>query len=269
VAANIGLVDSSEIGIGVFAYSPFHARHSPGKLFLLMLAEVAGQNGLQSIDLTPSGDYKDRLADRTERVHMLRLFGSHRLAVIDRLRSKAWTVMRDQFRSFPSLENRLRQVLQSPKTPGAAPGHVYCLDLARAPRSDATGEVQLDHIPDLFDRFERGSMKRRAFLWESLRRFEDGWRLYSSASGASRAWLVNLEGEMVPRRLQRLVAGHLAAVFDDFKGDEQFASLLFTQARGHGCATGLVVVDPRDHRSRSALEFCGARLLEENPGSRD
>ena len=74
VAAHLGVQDKEKLYLGVFAHSPFWAKHSPGKLHLLMLGEQLAKQGYSALDMTPGGPWKERFATAHEDVHVLTVF---------------------------------------------------------------------------------------------------------------------------------------------------------------------------------------------------
>ena len=57
--------------LGILAHSPFFAKHSPGKLHVLLLCTELAQEGITTFDLTPGGEYKDRFATRFDEASTL------------------------------------------------------------------------------------------------------------------------------------------------------------------------------------------------------
>jgi CelD/BcsL family acetyltransferase involved in cellulose biosynthesis len=74
LAANVGFCYRDTVGLDLLAYSPFHARYSPGKIHVLLLAERLAEEGLSALDLTPDGDWKDRLASAQAEVRRLTVY---------------------------------------------------------------------------------------------------------------------------------------------------------------------------------------------------
>lgn len=79
-AANIGVRDANTVSLGVFSYSPFLARHSPGSILILMLCAELARKGYQFLDLTPGGDWKDRFATTYDEVLEVTVFFDSRVA---------------------------------------------------------------------------------------------------------------------------------------------------------------------------------------------
>ncbi len=85
VAAHVGVLTGDSVSLGVYTHAPDLARHSPGKLHLLMLAGKLAEEGVETLDLTPGGEWKERFATRTDTVSTLRV----NFAVLDRVRHAA------------------------------------------------------------------------------------------------------------------------------------------------------------------------------------
>jgi GNAT superfamily N-acetyltransferase len=86
VAAHIGFIDGDEVALGIITHSPVHAEHSPGKVLLLFLGRLLGEQGFSRFDLTPGGSYKDRFATDFDDVHAIDFLLNTRAANIDLIR---------------------------------------------------------------------------------------------------------------------------------------------------------------------------------------
>jgi GNAT superfamily N-acetyltransferase len=76
VAFSFNLVDR---GRAIYCMSPFDYRWlacSPGKLALDLVADVFRAQGLEDLDLTPGGEYKEEAASGHETIHSLTLYSS-------------------------------------------------------------------------------------------------------------------------------------------------------------------------------------------------
>ncbi|MCI0547887.1 MAG: GNAT family N-acetyltransferase [Candidatus Rokubacteria bacterium] len=76
----------------IYCMSQFDCRYlaaSPGKLIADLAAEALARAGIEEIDLTPAGEYKEEVATRHESVHTLRLFSSRGRARRARVRAAA------------------------------------------------------------------------------------------------------------------------------------------------------------------------------------
>ena len=80
VAALLSVPSEETLVVGIFTISARHARDSPGKILMLLLAQRLVAEGIEQIDLTPGGEWKGRFADTSDTVHELILFFDHRTA---------------------------------------------------------------------------------------------------------------------------------------------------------------------------------------------
>lgn len=66
VAAHIGVRDRNTVLVGMPTHSPRYSRQSVGKLLFFELALLLERDGVDMLDLTPGGEYKDRFATHYE-----------------------------------------------------------------------------------------------------------------------------------------------------------------------------------------------------------
>jgi CelD/BcsL family acetyltransferase involved in cellulose biosynthesis len=122
LAANLGPKERDSVAVGVFAYSPVHAKESPGKFHLLLLSEKLAAEGVPAIDLTPDGDYKERFATDKEPLHVLTVFAhpaARAAALIQRNARRAIrTMVKPVLHRIPSAWNRSRKRSTSSGTSG-------------------------------------------------------------------------------------------------------------------------------------------------------
>jgi hypothetical protein len=253
VAGNIGLCHSGTVEIGVFAYSPIVAAHSPGKLFLLLLAEQLHADGFEAIDLTPSGEYKERFADLTSPVHTLRVFPSKRAAVTHDLARNARAALKTRLRQFPEMEKRLRSFIQPPKAENIPARSWFVIEA----RMNHSGAASANHIDTLLDFAAEPEVRRQHFARE-LQRLENGWAFYSDGP-TNRAWRAPRDGDRPGAPVPADILGQ-AVVFRDYTGDGGFANaLVAVGAREH--APVVIEVRVTDHQSRTALAQLGTEYV--------
>jgi CelD/BcsL family acetyltransferase involved in cellulose biosynthesis len=90
VGAHMGLTNGRYLQIGAFAHSVRLARHSPGKLHILMLGKLLLQEGIGVLDLTPGGDdWKERFASTHDDVFSLTMYGDLKSLLIARIKATA------------------------------------------------------------------------------------------------------------------------------------------------------------------------------------
>ena len=71
IAAHIGLRDRNTVLVGMPTHSPRYNRQSVGKLLFFELALLLERDGVDVLDLTPGGEYKDRFAAHYEQTSSL------------------------------------------------------------------------------------------------------------------------------------------------------------------------------------------------------
>jgi CelD/BcsL family acetyltransferase involved in cellulose biosynthesis len=75
IAALWGGITGKTVHLGLLAYSPFLAEHSPGKLHIMQLSQMLLDEGAETLDLTPGGDpWKERFANRHDEVAEVVIF---------------------------------------------------------------------------------------------------------------------------------------------------------------------------------------------------
>jgi RimJ/RimL family protein N-acetyltransferase len=62
------------VSLGLITHAPQYAQHSPGKLMILLLGQLLGEQGEKFLDLTPGGTYKDLFATSFDNVAVLQVF---------------------------------------------------------------------------------------------------------------------------------------------------------------------------------------------------
>ncbi len=84
-AALIALVDRETAYLCILTHSPFFARHSPGRLLILLSQKELAECGIRLLDLTPGGHHwKDDLANGHEEVAKLILYRSSAARFVER-----------------------------------------------------------------------------------------------------------------------------------------------------------------------------------------
>jgi CelD/BcsL family acetyltransferase involved in cellulose biosynthesis len=79
IAAFLGLITGKIFHLEILAHSPLVAKHSPGKLHVMLLSELLVSEGIEALDLTPGGDpWKERFATTHEEAADVTLYRSGR-----------------------------------------------------------------------------------------------------------------------------------------------------------------------------------------------
>jgi CelD/BcsL family acetyltransferase involved in cellulose biosynthesis len=89
VSAHLNLHNRDQVLLCVIAHAPQVARHSPGKLHILLLGKQLAQEGVSAFDLSPGGEYKERFATTHEPVYAVRVYLGATPLAIARIRQGA------------------------------------------------------------------------------------------------------------------------------------------------------------------------------------
>jgi CelD/BcsL family acetyltransferase involved in cellulose biosynthesis/RimJ/RimL family protein N-acetyltransferase len=214
IAAHVGLRSGNTVLVGMPAQSPRYARHSVGKLLFHELALLLEQEGVDALDLTPGGEYKDRFATRFDEASVLTVVFSHAGAWRHRLERRLIEAAKRRGLSTDSVKHAIRVARHT----------VSLLRPATLPRSLATrlkravwNDVELrvyrypggapvthpESVPMARDRFEdlacyapaeRWQPTTDAFLRSAAERLEDGEHCYTRVEDGVLAhcgWLVD------------------------------------------------------------------------------
>ena len=94
-AAHIGLKKKDWVHLGIVAHSPFYAKHSPGKVHMMLLGLKLAEEGVTMFDLTPVADgYKERFANEHDDVFEITIAKSRSAFVIRTFRKRSFDVLR-------------------------------------------------------------------------------------------------------------------------------------------------------------------------------
>jgi CelD/BcsL family acetyltransferase involved in cellulose biosynthesis len=99
IAAHIGVAGTSEVHLAIVCHSQAHAEHSPGKLHLLRLGRMLAQEGVQTLDLTPGGDWKERFANARDDVYILTIDTTPTARQVRKLKAGARRVLKHAARA--------------------------------------------------------------------------------------------------------------------------------------------------------------------------
>jgi hypothetical protein len=226
VSAHFGLIDKhkSRVQIGVFTHSLTHARHSPGKIHILMLGLRMLKDGIAVLDLTPpGGDWKERFASTHDSVLELTMYGrrAQRWSAKELLIT-ASTLGRSIFESY-GLEptNSVAPVKRAVKAARQLVGYgvignlkrarlqkrpmrLYRYDFAAGELVDSPAVMARDRLDDLlaFKPKYRWWTNRQEFLSNACERLEKGHHCYTQLDDRGSlmhcAWLVERPNEALP-----------------------------------------------------------------------
>lgn len=226
LSAHLGLIDKRKrrVQLGVFSHSVSHARHSPGKLHILMLGMRLLKDGISVLDLTPpGGDYKERFASTHDEVFMLTMYGSRKqfwsagitkaavasgrtaLDVLGIPRSTVRATVEKARRIFGfGVVGNLKSFWFHRR-----PERLYRYEFVPNQLGDATTVVSRDRLGDLlaFEPKQTWSTDRQGFLANACKRLEKGHHCYTYIDHGSLVycgWLLDryevaLLSDMSPR----------------------------------------------------------------------
>jgi CelD/BcsL family acetyltransferase involved in cellulose biosynthesis/RimJ/RimL family protein N-acetyltransferase len=202
VAALIGILGPNRVSNAIVAYSPHHARHSPGKLLVYLAAKSLLTGNTHTLDLTPGGDpWKQRFATYNDQVHELNAWSTatavHRRQRLNRVETAIRTLLAltglppHRLRSWLTILGRIRPRSVwnaiSKALPRRTEFRVYRMHLDNLPQVPAAGMAGAGHAPriDALDDLVYFSpvaawQTRHRFLSDALERIEQGERVYSA-----------------------------------------------------------------------------------------
>jgi CelD/BcsL family acetyltransferase involved in cellulose biosynthesis len=233
VSAQVGLIDDQpqekQIGFSLSAHSPFEARHSPGKLHMLMLAQEVIKQGFDTIDLTPGGDpWKERFANDHDDTHRLSVYFSRRSAQIAGVKLRLKQAIERRIRSAGMNKSEVQALARQVRDLrwNDVAGYlrrwwqkfwcrweyrVYVYPHCDVLTPDRVGPLKQDHLDDLFlfPSDPQHPRSRQNFLSQALERLESGQRLYTRSQqncleqwgwlwdSPDKCWLPEVEQEYI------------------------------------------------------------------------
>ena len=237
-AAHIGPCNREEVVLGILVHSPFFARHSCGKLHLLLLGLTLEQDGFRALDLTPGGEFKERFATRYDEASVLDIFFS-RSAV----RAFRWKRASIGFGKRFVSTNRVKQALRMARHKASLvrprsilnrllrPIRRFCYEhreyrvyryAAEAVPQPVAKIMRRDCLPDLtlYMPAEAWQPPLDEFLREAAKRLEAGEHAYTFAQDgrlAHHGWLIERQQEaFISEVSQKLRLPPDSAVLYDF-----------------------------------------------------
>jgi len=236
VAAHLGVQEKDCVYVGIPAHSPQLARHSPGKLHMLLLGRHLLEERISLLDLTPGGDpYKDRFANDEETVYGLTWHDGRAARVRAAVRAGIGSIARRaaERAGLTPDEVRLAARAVSMANLRTIPGRVreslrmnegLCVyrrtsdSLALPDLGAEAARDELSHLMQFSD--ER---TRQQFLATALRRLEEGHHVYTIVRDGKlvhHAWLCEGQAHScLPEAHQRFGYPDGSAVFYDLFTD--------------------------------------------------
>ena len=203
ISAHIGVYNKEQVLLGILAFSPFFAKHSPGKLHLLMLGEELAKEGVPTLDLTPAGEYKENFATHHDTAYVLTVFFNRKQYLQYKATRKAidtaknilsaagvtpadvktmmgnarykWTHFNIR-RLFASVSNRLRKTLWY-----TGEMRIYAMDVKAARRLPHPQSMRRDCIRDLlsYEAAEAWQLPTSLFLKQAIEGLASGAHIYT------------------------------------------------------------------------------------------
>lgn len=199
ISAHLGPCSKNMVYLGVFAYSPFFAKYSPGKLHILLLGEELGKQGYSALDLTPGGDpWKELFATTHEEVYLLTVFSNRTELIRQKIKRNSENFVRSSIclfgikpKSIKYIFNRARHIKItdlllkfSRKIWYKSEFRVYMLKSEDAARIEYRPLMKKDCIEDLLS-FQPSEtwQTRKKFLARSFEYLGKGNHVYTYVEG--------------------------------------------------------------------------------------
>jgi CelD/BcsL family acetyltransferase involved in cellulose biosynthesis len=219
-ACHLGFLSKNQVHLGLLAHSPFLARHSPGKILLLLSMARLLDQGVDRFDLTPGGDYKERFQNSYDTAYTLALFARGRDARLYgarlwlRARAKG-LLLRFDFdpqrvsRKVAQMRARIAASRAVPQIAGMIRRRLHAFEETRFYVIDAAHHATSAFGPDirfavnriedllLYAPAEPGDRSIPAFLHDCSLRLEAGETVYTvvdSGKLVHYSWLTRREG---------------------------------------------------------------------------
>ena len=232
LAALIGVRSGATLSIAVSSYSPIHGRQSPGKYLLLLLSQRLIEQGYGLLDLTPSGDWKDRFANRFDDVHELTVHFSRSTALRTFAVATTTSILKRALSRFgiePADVRSLAARLIHPGSAGLAAAcwsqrqvFVYAIDASEVVAAGEREPMTRDCLADLLSYpAEEPRRRRKAFLSRSLSYLERGRHAFTLVEGGRlvrAGWLVERQDRLTIEGVRQdwPLPPHSAVLYDDF-----------------------------------------------------
>ena len=232
VSTHLGFYNRNQVILGMIAHSPAFARQSPSWLHLYMLGEKLAEEGIEALNLTPGGEYKEQLATHHDTAHGLTIFFSARRRFRYQVQRKLVAAAKhaldltkltpEQAKDIAAqLKHRVRLTKVS-SLPAkllkvgrqrlwrSLEMRIYSYDVGRARELTVPQPMKRDCLPDLlaYQPAEPWQMRYNVFLKRALKGLEGGNHVYTCVEQerlVHYGWLV-----------ERQDKSHLAEVGHDF-----------------------------------------------------
>ena len=243
IATHVGFVDRIP-ALGLITHGPEYGEHSPGKLLLLYLHKLLGEQGYTEFDMTPGRPYKKRFATHKDAVCVLEVFfdkAAHRRYQTRAAAAKAghWvsSVTGSDIKATLERTNRLALRVRRTgpsKSMSIAAKHawrtlqsdgefrIYEHPLRAEPGAPAFGRMRVNELRDLLDYQPEsaGSPTVLEFLETAERRLASGNILFTYAEEGRLlhcAWLIPSATRMGSEFGHDIpLTGNVSILWDDY-----------------------------------------------------
>src|SRR5262245_20213695 len=206
VSFHFGAWGKETLLLGLTAYDPTESRNSPGKVHLIELARMLGEEGIRRIDLTPGGDqYKEFVANDSQNLTIPTFYFSRAAKLVAETRGE----LRRAAKGLLSLSHLDPDALEAAmawlgafpaRLKNATPGKVlrrigrifydritylqYTIPCRPDPAARGRDpDVAVQRYEDLLTYPHPSPRDRRAMLSDAMKRFASGETFYSLAQG--------------------------------------------------------------------------------------
>ena len=255
VSAHVDVCRGRHVQLGLIAHNPALARHSPGKLHILLLAQSLMKDGYEQLDLTPGGEpYKSRFANAWDEVHTLTVFPTVAARRVAAVRAGFAVGARAALKVIGATPAKAESVVARLTDFDPVRARAAALSLARAGTYSrretrfyrhAGGAIE---CPPSCVRCNRNSIEdllvyqqvpglpsRRQFISSALARMENGEDLYTRAEGGRLVHFAWLAERPIEEFARAALPGFLRPEDDGNAVIVEFFTL--PDARGRGLAT--------------------------------
>ena len=225
--------------LGLTAYDPLYGQNSPGKLHILLLAQMLKAEGFEQLDFTPGGDpFKEDFADASDDVSTLAVYptvNARRLAVLRYAGEDVARTLLHRVSITPTTAGvQAKDLLQlgigaTFKTAARRSADwiasrqetkIYASDGAALPRVAANMTMRRNNLVDLLDcRLPSDELSRRPFVADALARIQQGQHLFTCIESGRllcMAWLVEKVTKSIAEKLLPVIVPSDVPLAHDF-----------------------------------------------------
>ena len=225
--------------LGLTAYDPLYGQNSPGKLHILLLAQMLKAEGFEQLDLTPGGDpFKEDFADASDDVSTLAVYptvNARRLAVLRYAGEDVARTLLHRVSITPTTAGvQAKDLLQlgigaTFKTAARRSADwiasrqetkIYASDGAALPMVAANMTIRRNNLVDLLDcRLPSDELSRRPFVADALARIQQGQHLFTCIESGRllcMAWLVEKVTKSIAEKLLPVIVPSDVPLAHDF-----------------------------------------------------